>query len=357
MDEHSHTTSIRPARVSPLLRRKIALILARKELLTPSDHLIIGVSGGPDSMALLHILANTLPIARLTAVTVDHGLRPQETPQEIAQVRHFCSQLGVSHQVCPVDVNELRRQKKCSLEEAARELRHQALEQIRQTKGAQAIALAHTADDQAEEVLIRLLRGSGRKGLSGMSYRQGRIIRPLLDEGKKDLIQYLQEEQISWSQDSSNLDHTLLRNRIRLDLLPRLRKDYNPGIDQTLIQTATILNDEEELLEQLAGAAYEKQVCTEQGNDDHATELIQPLILDLKRFLTSPPAIQRRVLEKICWQMQARPGFRQIEQLRGLSMRPEPNGQAHLSCGLRVQRQEQTLLFHYPAGRHAYRGD
>ncbi|MBC8208798.1 MAG: tRNA lysidine(34) synthetase TilS [Desulfobulbaceae bacterium] len=343
--------------MGPLLRRRLSLILEKKKLLRQSDHLIIGVSGGPDSMALLHLLAAVHPPDQLTTVTIDHGLRPDETPQEIKQVKNLCNTLAVEHQTCCVDVNGLRRKQKCSLEAAARELRHQQLEEICLQKGAAAIALAHTANDQAEEVLIRLLRGSGRKGLSGMNYRQGRIIRPLLGECKEELIHYLLEEGIPWSQDSSNLDQNLLRNRVRLDLLPRLRTDYNPGIDQTLIQTAAILNDEEDILEQMAQTAYEAQVGCSTTSEEEIAGPITPLTLNLQPFLASPPALQRRVLEKVCWQMQARPQFRQIEQLRELAMRPEPHGQAHLTSGLRVHKQGSTLLFHYPSGKHPYRGN
>ena len=147
---------------------RVRSVIRRHNLLHENDWIIIAVSGGADSMALLHILAEIgLPL-ELIAVYIDHGLRPRETPREQEIIAERCRSLDIAFKVRAVNVQQIIAQKRKSPEEAARILRYQALEEIRQQYGAQYIAVAHTADDQVEEFFIRLLRGSSSRGLSGM---------------------------------------------------------------------------------------------------------------------------------------------------------------------------------------------
>ena len=145
-----------------------------------NDRIIVAVSGGADSMALLHILADiTLPL-ELIAVYIDHGLRPEETPHEQEIIAHSCESLNIIFKVRAVNVQKIIAENKKSPEEAARILRYRALEKIRQQYDAQVIAVGHTADDQVEEFFIRLIRGSSSRGLSGMRVKRDYIVRPLL---------------------------------------------------------------------------------------------------------------------------------------------------------------------------------
>lgn len=339
-----------------ILRQRIAALVTARAAMRSGATVMVAVSGGPDSVALLHILCSALPQVRFVAVYVDHGLRPDETGAEIELVQALSHQLQAGFERISVDVRAAAHREKTSIEETARTLRYQALEAMRHQYQATAIAVAHTADDQAEELLIRLIRGSGRKGLSGMQFQNGRIIRPLLLESKKTLLHYLQAQQIPFCIDSSNLERAYLRNRVRLDLLPYLQEHFNKSIKQTLLQTVQILQDEETLLEEMADKAWQQaarviaiQPITS-GSPPHT------ILINTREFCTCHPAIQRRILEKCCWQMEARPQFRQIALLLDLLHTGQTGAQIHLSKGLRAHKTRQGVVFSYPVGKSSYRG-
>ncbi|RPH41588.1 MAG: hypothetical protein EHM86_03820, partial [Desulfobulbaceae bacterium] len=211
-----------------------------------------------------------------------------------------------------------------------------------------------TADDQVEEFFVRLCRGSGLKGLSGMAVRNGSIIRPLLHEKKQTLRAYLEEKNVSCCFDSSNDDRRFLRNRVRLDLLPELEQHFNPAIRLTVLQTMDILRQEEDLLHDLTEKALQSIVQAQ--SSDKPANTSQQREIPLTRLKAEHPALLRRILENLCWQMNCRPGFRQIELLLGLITTEKHGGEVHLEGGLRVHTTAATLVFSYPAGRRRFRG-
>ena len=339
-----------------ILRQRIATLIATHALAQPGDTVIVGVSGGPDSVALLHILCSALPLIRFIAVYIDHSLRPAETGAEIELVQTLTRQLQAGFELITVDVNIAAQKDKTSIEETARALRYQALEAMRLQNQGAAIAVAHTADDQAEEFLIRLIRGSGRKGLSGMLLQNGPIIRPLLHENKETLLHYLQMQQIPFCIDSSNLERTYLRNKVRLDLLPYLQEHFNNSIKQTLLQTAKILQDEEALLDEMVDKVWHqvvKMIAIQPVGPISPPHIIQ---INTKEFCRLHPALQRRIFEKCCWQMEARPQFRQIALLLDLLHTGQTGSEIHLSQGLRAHKTRENLIFSYPVGKCSYRG-
>lgn len=349
------------------LEKKTLKILVQEELLSGGQKVLAAVSGGPDSMALLHVLARLAPVLDITvaAAHVNHGLRPGEAETDAALAVAEAGRLGLDFFLADVDVKGLAGRRKLSLEHAARVLRYNFLENAARKCGAAKIALGHTADDQAEELLLRLVRGTARKGLSGMkTMRQDRFIRPFLRFPKSELLSYLDRYSIPFQHDSSNLQETFLRNRVRNDLLPYLAKRYNPDIRQTLVRTATILQDEEALLEDLTEVAYAEVVTVSSGQTDPEPENVylsatdQPGSLKLGReiFLLQPRAIQRRILEKCCWAMACEAGSRQIEQLLQLTAADSVAGSLHLADGLRAVKTRDCVLFSYPRGRGPFRG-
>ena len=206
-------------------------------LLTGGERVLVAVSGGPDSTALLHALghfANRLGIT-LTAATVDHGLRP-ESGTEAALVAERCRGLGVTCEVLTVDVKAARRQH-VSWQEAARNARLTALEAAAVRLGCPAVALGHTADDQAETVLFRIVRGTGLAGLGGIPYRRGIFIRPLLDVRRAEILAFLAKRRIPFIQDPSNANRHYARVRIRHDVLPQLAEE-NPRVVEALLALA-----------------------------------------------------------------------------------------------------------------------
>ena len=350
------------------LEKETLKIVRQEQLVQDGDRILIGVSGGPDSLALLHVLARLAPDLHITlaAVYVNHGLRPDETHEEKTHVEAAANNLGIDFFTGSVDVTGLAAEQKISIEHAARLLRYDFFEKTAEKWSATKIAVAHTADDQAEEILIRLIRGTARKGLSGMkTLRDDRIIRPFLRFPKSRMLEYLANNSIQFLLDSSNSENFYLRNRIRNDLLPYLADHYNPDIHQTLMRTANILQDEEEVLEKITEAVFSETVSTIPGtleqvkvNSSQPNESFnQELYLNLERFNHEPRAIQRRLLEKCCWVVGCQPQSRQIEHLLLLALKNSPGGILHLSDGLRVTKNNKKLGFAYPQGRGSLRGD
>jgi tRNA(Ile)-lysidine synthase len=219
----------------------------------PRDaHLVVAVSGGPDSTALLHgaaRLVETGAVAwRLTAAHLDHALRP-ESADDGRFVADACAALGIEIELARTDVAELARAEGRSIEEAGRIARYRLLERVAGDDGW--IATGHTADDSAETVLINLMRGSGTTGLRGIPARRGRIVRPLLGERRERIRSVLDSGGIAYRVDASNEDPAYLRNRVRRELLP-LMETIRPGAVARLIGFAALAADEEELLDAMA---------------------------------------------------------------------------------------------------------
>lgn len=337
------------------LAERIERLVGDQQLLSPGDRIVVGVSAGPDSMALLHLLAGLAwqPALEITALYVDHGLRPAETGAEAALVKAAAGRLGVGFELIGLDVATEAKRCKKSLEHMARDLRYAAFARLAKRLGAGRIAVAHTADDQAEEIIIRLLRGAGRGGLAGMRLlREAYIVRPLLTTAKKDILAYLEASDIPFLQDSSNMDLRFLRNQVRLEILPFLER-YNPGLRQTLQRNAAILRDEEDLLSDQARRCWQ-EVARVSGTPADQSAMIT---IDGRRFLALHPALQRRVVEMMLITMAARPDSRQIEQFLHLAQEGQGGSQLHFSRGLRVRKQKGMLICSYPQGMGAGRGN
>lgn len=350
------------------LEKKILKTIQQEGLLQKGEKVLIAVSAGPDSMTLLHVLTRLAPVLDITlaAAYVNHGLRPAEAEQEQNLVESEARRTGADFFSGSVNVKDMADRQKFSLEQAARTLRYGFLENTAREYGARKIALGHTADDQVEEILLRLIRGTARKGLSGMkTIRDGRIIRPFLRVPKSELLAYLEKHAIPYLLDSSNAEDVYLRNRIRNDLLPYVAERYNPDFSQTLTRTAIILQDEEELLEQLTEKAFGQTVTMipetpEQLGSRNAPpgdSLPIALQISLALFRSQPRAIQRRLLEKCCWLMTCEPSSRQIDHLLQLAMSSTPEGCFHLADGLRVLKSKELLEYIYPQGKGPLRGN
>jgi len=198
--------------------------------------------------------------------------------------------------------------------------------------------VAHHADDQAEEVIIRLLRGSGRQGLAGMRMRRDEIIRPLLTVARQEILTYLQDRHIESLTDSSNSSRQHLRNRVRLDLMPHLIQEFNPALKEVLCRTAAILQAEDELLAEITDKAW-RQTTQVEG---------RRLLINLEAFADQPLAIKRRLLEKAFWHLKRRPGQRQIESIIHLTA-AHPHI-IHLGRGLRAWLENGRLIMACPQG-------
>lgn len=261
---------------------RVAATIRDHGLLRAGDTVVVACSGGADSTALLDILCH-VPGMPLTLVVahLNHCLRGAESDGDEEYCRYMAHDRSLPFVSARVDVAALARDGKTGLEDAGRRARIGFLEEVRHRHGASAVALAHHADDQAETFMMRLLRGSGSAGLSGMSFRTGRgHIRPLLDVSRNEIESYLRERAIPWREDASNRDTSFLRNRIRHEVMPLLA-GCTPRARERLTETAALLGRDNDLLDQLASEEYERLACRQGGRisfEAAGTALLHPAL-------------------------------------------------------------------------------
>jgi len=226
------------------MHRKVRKYIEKKNLLAPGDKVIVALSGGADSVALLHILERLG--YDLEAVHCNFHLRGGESVRDENFVRSLCDRMAVKLTVVHFDTIAHAAQKKISIEMAARELRYDFFESVRAKNNAAAIAVAHHRDDVAETVLLNLMRGTGIRGLHGIKAKNGYIVRPILVCGKQEILDYLQAVGENFVTDSSNLKNDYIRNKIRLEIIPLMR-EINPSICATLAETAERIEEAEKI--------------------------------------------------------------------------------------------------------------
>jgi tRNA(Ile)-lysidine synthase len=295
-------------------------------------HLLVAVSGGPDSTALLAGLAELCAryALRLTAAHVDHALRPESAAEGDA-VAALSARLGVACVRRRVAVGH-----GAGLEARARRARYRALRAMATEAGADWIVTGHTLDDQAETILLHLLRGAGRRGLAGMARVRGRLFRPLLGATRADVRRFLADRDLAFAIDRSNADLAHARNRVRRLLLPLLEAEFNPRLRHALGESAGRLADEDALLDSLARTRLDALVEGEALALDVAAE---------------PPALARRIVR--LWLGHAgvrRLGARHVEAVLRLALAASP-GSAPIPGPARVVREGRRLVRR--AGRRA----
>jgi len=275
------------------LVRRVAKAARTRRLFSPRDRVLAAVSGGPDSVALLSLLTELAPPWNLVlwAVHINHGLRGAESEEDARFVASLCERLGVELISEQVDLTDpARRRSRQSLQEHAREARYAAIQRVGQALGADKIALGHTADDQAETLLMWMLRGSGTTGLAGIPPSRGPLfIRPLLDFSRADILAYLETQGLQFREDSSNAKLLYLRNRVRHELLPALKR-FNPAVLKVLRRQAEILREEDCCLQQWVSEHLAR--LTNQDADGTA-------MVDRAALLALPLALQRRMVRTL----------------------------------------------------------
>lgn len=241
------------------LENQILAHIREKALFTPAGKALVAVSGGADSMALLHILVSLREALSLSLIAAhyDHGIRGEASRADAAFVIRACEELGVPCFLGEGDAAYAAAQARCSLEDAARRLRYAHFDAVAKAEGARWIALAHQREDQAETLLLHLIHGAGLSGLSGMRAVSGNRVRPLLDTPREALCGYLRARGIQWREDETNQDAFCTRNFLRHSVFPLLAK-VNPRVAEAMGRTAHIIAraaDREEALarEQLSG--------------------------------------------------------------------------------------------------------
>jgi tRNA(Ile)-lysidine synthase len=279
----SGTPKSLPARAAEYIRKN--------SLISNRDHVLAAVSGGPDSVALLSILVNlkdALGIERITVIHFDHRLRGDESDGDREFVRTLARSAGLDFRCGAADVREFARSRKISVEMAARECRRSFFTGTAAELNAGKIAMGHTADDQAEEVILRILRGTGPAGIQGMSPAtvEG-IIRPLLFVTRDAVLGYLQERGMEYRNDSTNFAPSCQRNFLRLKVFPLLREAFHPQIAQTIARCANLAREEESWWASQTRTLWD-DICLELSEGRCA--------LDFGRMQQLHPALARRML-------------------------------------------------------------
>jgi tRNA(Ile)-lysidine synthase len=317
---------------------RVEQTVRRQRLFRPGDTLVVALSGGADSTFLLDLLTR-LPDynLRLVAAHLNHCLRGAESDADEEFCREAASRHAVPFESRRVDIRLMAADSRLNLEDAGRRARVEFLDEIRGTYGAAAVVLAHHADDQAETVLMRLLRGSGMTGLSGMAYRNARgYVRPLLDISRSEIERYLRRCGLEWREDASNSDTAYLRNRIRHQLLPLL-EEYNPAIRARLAATASVLGGDETLLNELTERTFTETCRIGEGR----------VVCGVGQLRALNPALRRRVLRHAFKQLAGTlegVSLRHIEAICDLVDSARPNSRLPLPQGVAAVREYETLL-------------
>ena len=316
-------------------------------LIVPGDRVSVAVSGGADSVALLLILLELrqeLGVV-LTVAHFNHKIRGEEAETDQHFVANLAQRFDLEFHSGAGETPAYARQRKISLETAARELRHAWFAQLVRGGKTDKIATAHTQDDQAETVLMRILRGTGIRGLAGISAQtQKALIRPLLEITRTEIEEYLRNLGQSWRDDSTNKDLHHARNRIRHELLPILQRDYNPVIREMLCDLAEVARAEEQYwdkeIDELAGRLVRSGKPSRSGRSNNQQNT---LALDFSALASLPLALQRRLFRFLAEKLGTTLEFKHVQELLAFAQHKGSGKELRLAGGLVARRSLREL--------------
>jgi tRNA(Ile)-lysidine synthase len=318
----------------------------KHHLINRGDTILVGVSGGPDSIALLHYLGNVALSfqLKLVAAHVDHGLRGKESAEDLLFVKHYCHQEGITFEASTVDVNHYKEQHQVSTQVAARECRYHFFKEKMEKHQANLLALAHHGDDQIETMLMRQVHGSISSGLAGIPARRpfsiGYLIRPFLCVSKEQILSYCSDHLLDYRSDPSNNKDDYMRNRFRHHVLPFL-KEENPNVHKRYQLYSERMQDDEQLLVELAKQHLEKVIIDQ--NDKFVK-------MDNKAYHCLPIPLQRRVIHLILnylYRGNAPFSSIHIEDLRLMLDSEHPSASLNLPLKLRAVKSYTTCYFSF----------
>ena len=294
--------------------KQIRETICAHNLIEEGDHIVIGLSGGPDSVCLFHVLLKMAEEMKLTIhpVHINHQFRPGAAEADQAYVEELSRQYGLTARVFTVDCNALAEELGMTSEEAGRKARYDAFLQVaEEISGRVKIAVAHNANDQAETVLFRILRGTGMDGIAGMAYEREerrnpagtggstfRIIRPLLDTWREDVEEYCTEMKLDPVIDHTNNEELYARNKIRLDLIPYIEKKYNSNFQEGLVRMAKIASADKDFFWAETAQAYEQLKVRPTADVTDSTEDAFAVTLDWRGLAECHEALRHRVILK-----------------------------------------------------------
>lgn len=271
-----------------MIEEKFSATIKEYDMISSGDRVLVGVSGGPDSVTLLHLLWKHSKILRcsLHVAHINHGLRGKDAEADARYVEKLCKKLKVPVTLRKVDVKTFAKENKLSIEDAGRRIRYEFYEEIAKEIGASRVALGHTADDNVETFLMRIVRGAGTRGLLGIPFVRGKIIRPLLKICRSEIEGYLRKKRIKPRTDYSNYSSKYLRNKIRLKIIPQLER-INPKIKESILNTIVLLTADYEYLKSISEKTL-AGIIIKRGSGY--------IKLDIDKLLMLPESILRYIL-------------------------------------------------------------
>ena len=322
-----------------MLEQEVLKIIQQYDLVETGDKIIIGVSGGPDSVCLLHILgklSSDLNIS-LFAVHINHMLRGEESNEDERYVTELCSRLSIPLTVKKIDIKKISQEKGISLEEAGREIRYLEFELEAQRHSAEKIAVAHNKNDQAETVLMHIIRGSGLDGLKGMDIKRKKLIRPLLFTERKDIEEYCVQNSLNPRVDSSNLESVYTRNKVRLELIPAIDSIFKTDISKSISKMAVLIKDDSDFIEEQVDSLYRKCITKSEASE---------IWLNLKILKTIHPAERKRILrnalKSVNFDLKGIEAVH-IDSIVNLVLDGKTGSELHLPSDIRVKKSYQEL--------------
>lgn len=270
------------------MKKEILQTIEKYNLINNGDKIVIGVSGGPDSICLLHILnsiKSELGISIYVA-HINHMIR-EVADDETKYVEEFCERIGVKCYIKKADVVSIAKESGKGTEETGRNIRYQFFDEVAEKVGANKIATAHNKNDRAETVIFNILRGSGLSGLKGIeAKRDEKYIRPLIEIGRDEIEKYCNDNNLDPKYDESNLETVYTRNKIRNIVLPYIKKEFNPNIINTINRLSEVAEEENNYLNKITEDAFNNVLIEKNKN----------IALDLKKFNNLELVIKRRVI-------------------------------------------------------------
>lgn len=273
----------------------VKAVILKNNLLNKDDKVVIGVSGGADSLCLLHVLnsiKNEIGI-EIFAVHLNHQFRGAEADADAEFVEDICRKWEIPYKIASVDVPAYAKQHGLSPEEAGREIRYKLFRDVKEIINANKIAVAQNLNDNVETILMRIFRGTGLEGLKGIDISIDEIIRPLLETDRASIEEYCRQNNLEPRVDKTNLQPVYSRNKIRLELIPYLKESFNPNLNEGIVRLSQIIKEENDYLEQQANKLMNSIVEIEE----------QRLLIKINNLIELHQAMQKRLLRKAVEQL------------------------------------------------------
>lgn len=282
-----------------MLKNKILDTINKYKLINSGDRIVLGVSGGPDSISMLNVLNELKSDLKfdIFVAHINHGIRENSKLDE-QFVMQFCNKIGVELYVLNTNIKKIAEKEKRGLEETGRIVRYNYFDEILEKTNSNKIAIAHNENDNAETILMNIVRGSGLSGLKGIEPQNGKYIRPLIECKREEIESYCEREELNPRHDESNDENIYTRNKMRNVVIPYIKKELNPNIIQTINRLSSIVKDDLEYLDKQTEIEY-KNVCLEENfikENVYNIEKEAKIILDLKKFNKENIAIQKRII-------------------------------------------------------------